>query len=78
VFGPAWSRIKELNMSQQAKIDALEHLLIAVLKKNSMTLPADAIFDAAHASIMGSNGPGGTTQKTEAMDALRNLKTLLS
>lgn len=65
-------------MSQQAQIDALEHLLIAVLKKNKMTLQTESIFESAHGSIFGSDGPPGTTEKTAAASYLEHLKLKLS
>lgn len=65
-------------MSNQAQIDAIEHLLLAVLKRSKMTLLADAAFEDALASIMGSNGPGSPKQKTEAADYLNHLKATLS
>ena len=64
-------------MSQQAQIDALEHLLLAVLKRNKMTLTAEAVFEAANSSIMGSDGPGGSTEKTRAVEYLNYLKSQL-
>jgi len=37
VSEPAWSRIKDSEMTNQAQIDALEHLLIAVLSNQINT-----------------------------------------
>lgn len=65
-------------MSNQAQIDALEHLLIAVLKTSRLTLPSETIFESAHASIFGSDGPPGTTEKTEAASYLEHLKLKLA
>ena len=61
-------------MSSQAQIDALEHLLIAILKKSKMTLQVDSAFEAALSSIMGSDGPGGPAEKSAATDYLGDLK----
>ena len=60
-------------MANQAQVDAIEHLLMAVLKQQT-DHDVDRIFDKAPGTIMGSSGPGGTTQKTEAVDYLRHIK----
>jgi len=65
-------------MSNQAQIDAVEHLLIALLKRTRMTLQADEAFEDALASIMGSDGPGGPIQKSAAADYLLDMKGRLS
>lgn len=62
-------------MTNQAQIDAIEHLLVALLKSSKMTLPTDPIFSDAHASLMGSDGPGGPSQKAEAAEYLKYLKS---
>jgi len=64
-------------MSNQAQIDALEHLLMAVLEEQT-SRDIERIFEKAQGSIMGSAGPGGTTQKTQAYDYLRNIRVNLS
>lgn len=64
-------------MSNQAQIDALEHLLLSVIKSSEVSVAAYEIFENAQSSIMGSNGPGGPTQKTAAMEYLKHLKILL-
>ncbi|MGP3789811.1 hypothetical protein [Pseudomonas sp. B392_1p] len=61
-------------MSNQAQVDALEHLLIAILQKSKMTLQVDPAFDAALSSIMGSDGPGGPAEKSAAADYLADIK----
>jgi hypothetical protein len=67
-----------VNMDQQqAQIDAVESLLIALLKSNQMSLVAFKVFENAHARIMSENGPPGTTEKSAAADYLNSLKTLL-
>lgn len=65
-------------MTNQAQIDAVEHLLLAVLKRTQMTLQADQVFQDAHGSLMGSDGPGGPKQKSEAAEYLAHLKSRLS
>lgn len=65
-------------MSNQAQIDAVEHLLIALLKRNRMTLQADALFTDALGSLMGSDGPGGPKEKSAAAEYLEYLKQRLS
>lgn len=64
-------------MSNQAQIDALEHLLLAMLKHSKISFPETQVFGAAQASIMGSDGPGGPKQKTEAAEYLKYLKSKL-
>lgn len=64
-------------MDQEARIAALEHLMAALFRKFSGTLDANGSFESAKASIMGSNGPGGPDQKSEAMEALANLRSLI-
>lgn len=61
-------------MNQEAQIEALQHVVAVMAKYLEMQGTSKrALFAAAEASIMGSNGPG-TTQKTEAMEALQHLK----
>ncbi|NBF03981.1 hypothetical protein GV819_16945 [Pseudomonas sp. Fl5BN2] len=66
-------------MTVNAKIDALEHLVVALLRegKKRHGIEPDSIFEKAESSIMGSNGPG-TTHKAEAMKELKHLRSLLS
>ena len=61
-------------MSLQTQVDALEHLLLAVLKTNKMTLPTDAAFEAACASVRGSNGPTSTVSKEDTCTYLSHMK----
>ncbi|MBU6957194.1 hypothetical protein KRR23_05495 [Pseudomonas sp. CVAP len=63
-------------MSNQAQIDALEHLLIAVLK-SSPGAPKDYLIEKAQGSLLGSDGPGGPEQKSEAVDYLNYIATRL-
>ncbi|WP_460044181.1 hypothetical protein [Pseudomonas sp. S2_H01] len=60
-------------MNNQAQVDAIEHLLVAVLRQQT-DKDVERIFEKAQGTIMGSAGPGGTTQKTEAVDYLRHIK----
>ncbi|KRV64201.1 hypothetical protein [Pseudomonas citronellolis] len=64
-------------MSNQAQIDAVEHLLMAVLRRSKISLLAENAFEDALASIMESTGPGGTREKTEAADYLKHLRASL-
>lgn len=58
-------------MSNQAQIDALEHLLIALLNSGITTdIPKSHLLEKAQASILGDNGPGGPEQKSDALDYL--------
>lgn len=65
-------------MANQAQIDAVEHLLLALLKRTKMTLQADQVFEDALSSLMGSDGPGGPKQKSLAAEYLSHLKSRLS
>ncbi|MCO7555098.1 hypothetical protein [Metapseudomonas otitidis] len=65
-------------MSNQAQVDALEQLLMAVLKNNSATLMTRKVFEDARARVMGSEGPPGTEQKTNAHSYLEALQSSLS
>ncbi|MDD1011567.1 hypothetical protein M5G27_29335 [Pseudomonas shahriarae] len=62
---------------QQAQIDALESLLIALIKNNQMSTETSKVFTDAHSRVMSENGPSGTTQKTDAASYLEHLKTVL-
>lgn len=64
-------------MSNQAQVDALEHLLMAVLQSSTLMTETYKAFDKAHRSLIGSNGPGGPTQKSAAVDYLNHLKAQL-
>lgn len=56
-------------MTNQAQIDALEHLLIAVLN-STPGAPKKHLLETAQGSLLGSDGPGGPVQKSEAVDYL--------
>ncbi|ULT72987.1 hypothetical protein [Pseudomonas sp. BC42] len=56
-------------MSNQAQIDALEHLLIAVLS-STPGAPKKYLVETAQGSLLGSDGPGGPEQKSAAVDYL--------
>lgn len=60
-------------MSQQAQLDALEHLVLAILKTNTMSLNLNRVIETAESSIMGSDGPAGTTEKVQAREYLAHL-----
>jgi hypothetical protein len=74
---PAWGRIKELYMSNQAQVDAVERLLMALLKSNQMSLTAYKVFDQAEGLIAGSDGPPGAEEKSAAAEYLKHLKRQL-
>ncbi|MGG7598804.1 hypothetical protein ACQ4OD_17425 [Pseudomonas sp. WC1] len=59
---------------QQAQLDALEHLLMAILKTSKSTFPTHLMFETASSSIAGSDGPPGTDEKTAARKYLEHLK----
>lgn len=63
-------------MDESARLAALEHLVIALIKENSLRSghPPASVFHVAAGSIMGSNGPGGPKEKTAAMQALENIQ----
>ena len=61
-------------MSQQAQIDALEHLLIAVLKKHQDSLFPLQIFLEAEVSLLGVEGPIGDQRKDAARRYLVGLQ----
>jgi hypothetical protein len=71
---------KELQMSQQAQIDALEHLVIALFKEldSRSKIPIAPIINAARASVFDSEGSGGPAQKAEAAEYLEHLGFRLS
>ncbi|MEE5068602.1 hypothetical protein V2J79_05150 [Pseudomonas alliivorans] len=62
---------------KQAQSDALESLLIALLKHQQFNMIAFKVFENAHARIMSEDGPPGTTEKSEAANYLSSLKTML-
>ena len=64
-------------MSKQAQLDAVEHLLMAVLEEKT-TGDIEKIFGKAQGSIMGGSGPGGPTEKTQAYDYLRHIRINMS
>ncbi|MBF8674861.1 hypothetical protein IRZ53_07195 [Pseudomonas fulva] len=59
---------------QQAQLDALEHLLIGILKASGSSIPSKAVFEKAESSLMSENGPPGTDEKTAARKYLEHLK----
>lgn len=63
-------------MSNQSQVDALEHLLIAVLNSSIANgMPKKFLLETAQASLLGSNGPEGHEQKSEAVDYLNFIGT---
>jgi len=61
-------------MENQAQIDAVEQLLMALLKTGPFKADADRAFERAKAALMGSDGPPGTLEKTQAANYLAHLK----
>lgn len=59
-------------MSNQAQVDALEHLLIAVLKSTSGA-PKDYLIEKAKGSLLGSDGTGGPDKKFAAVEYLNSI-----
>lgn len=60
---------------QQAQIDALEHLVVALYKelRAKTDISLKPVIDEAKASALGSDGAGGTDQKTAAVQYLEHL-----
>jgi len=63
-------------MSQQAQIDALEHLVLTLIKKNGMGFVTTDLFEDAKASVMSEKNASGTSEKTEAVAYLDHLKVV--
>ncbi|RMO51142.1 hypothetical protein ALQ40_00459 [Pseudomonas syringae] len=66
----------ECEMSNQAQVDALEHLLIAVLNSSSGA-PKDYLIEKAQGTLLGIDGPGGPEQKSEAVKHLKYIASRL-
>lgn len=64
-------------MDNQAQVDALEHLLMAVLRSNSMLAEGFKAFERAHISLVDSEGPAGAQEKSAAVNYLNHLKQQL-
>lgn len=64
-------------MSNQAQIDALEHLLMAVLRSSPMTMNSFTAFETAHSALLKSEGPGGPIDRSASIDYLLQLKKKL-
>lgn len=60
---------------QQAQIDALEHLLVALYKelRTKTDISLTPVIEAAKASAFGSDGAGGPEQKAAAVQYLEHL-----
>lgn len=65
-------------MDADARLAALEHLVIAIIKELSLRAghPPEAVFNIAAGSIMGSDGPGGPREKAAAREALENIQLM--
>ncbi|WP_122747168.1 hypothetical protein [Pseudomonas sp. H26/SER47-MNA-CIBAN-0231] len=65
-------------MSNNAQVDAIEHLLIAVLNSSMSTgVPKSYLLETAQASLLGSDGPGGPEQKSAAVEYLKYIESRL-
>ncbi|MCK9801424.1 hypothetical protein M1B34_28085 [Pseudomonas sp. MAFF 302030] len=64
-------------MSNQAQIDAIEQLLLAFLKSRQFKVDTELAFEKASSALMGSDGPPGTIEKTQAVNYLAHLKLQL-
>jgi hypothetical protein len=62
-------------MSQQAQIDALEHLVLTLIRKNPTGIVLNNLFEGAQASVMSEKNPSGSEFKSEACSYLEHLKT---
>jgi len=65
-------------MSNQAQIDALEHLVLALVASSERYgRSVEGLFDDAHSSLMSEKGPSGAEQKSDATSyLLKHLKFL--
>ena len=63
-------------MSQQAQIDALEHLVLTLIKKNRTSLSTTELFEDAKASVMSEKNASGNEFKSEANSYLEHLQTI--
>ncbi|QYX50274.1 hypothetical protein K3F43_02070 [Pseudomonas tussilaginis] len=76
--GPALGRVKEVVVSlNQAQVDAVEHLLMAFLKRSENAQVVAKVYEDAYASIMGSDGPPGTEEKMASLEYLNQLRLQL-
>lgn len=65
-----------VKMSNQAQIDAIEHLLLAVLKRSGTTF-SDVAIEEALASLMRDDAPGGLERRGYASDYLAEIRARL-
>ncbi|MCI8210718.1 hypothetical protein AUC61_14365 [Pseudomonas sp. S25] len=63
-------------MTNQAQIDAIEHLLLAVLKRLGTTF-SDIAIEEALASLWSDDAPGGLERRGYARDYLADLRARL-
>ena len=64
-------------MANQNQLDAVEQLLMALLNTPEMNQVSSKVFEKAKGALMGSDGPPGTQQKTDAANYLAHLKLQL-
>jgi len=61
-------------MANQAQVDALEHMLMALLRTKSTMLTTSTVFINAEERIKGSKGPKSESKKKDALDYLELLR----
>lgn len=60
-------------MTNQAQVDALEHLLLAVMKRSGQTF-SDIAIEEALVSLMKNDAPGGLERRGAARDYLADIR----
>lgn len=60
-------------MTNQAQVDAVEHLLMAVISQQT-DKDVERIFEKAQGSVMDSGGSGGPAQKGPAAEYLKHMQ----
>lgn len=63
-------------MTNQAQIDAIEHLLLALLKQSGTTI-YDVVIEEALVSLMKPDAPGGLERRGYARDYLADIRARL-
>lgn len=63
-------------MSQQAQIDALEHLVLTLIRKNRTSISTTDLIEDAKASVLSEKNASGTSEKSEAVAYLDHLKVV--
>ena len=64
-------------MTNQAQVDALQHLVIAILKSSiSDGVAIGHLVGKAQSTLLGSDGPGGPKEKAEAVSYLNHIAAI--